>query len=104
VSIAVRVWLVQRDSVGVQNSGRRLFGNTIAIIVESGQSVDAVIDDTHTAIHTAAIYSIFTIMLIASASYQSALMYAVLNPVGFDTSTKHKYLLSLQMPSIIVSP
>lgn len=33
-------------------------------------------------LHAAAIYSVFTIILIGSASYQSALMYAVLNPVG----------------------
>ncbi|KAF9469603.1 hypothetical protein BDZ94DRAFT_1303301 [Collybia nuda] len=64
LSIAARVWKVQRDSAGVQVSGIRVLRNTVAIIVES-----------------AAIYSAFTIILIASASNQSALMYAVLNPM-----------------------
>ncbi|KAF9458826.1 hypothetical protein BDZ94DRAFT_1312928 [Collybia nuda] len=64
VSIAIKIWLVQRNTVGMDGPGSHVLGNTITIIVES-----------------AAVYSVFTIILIASAFYQSSLMYAILNPM-----------------------
>ncbi|KAF9059956.1 hypothetical protein BDP27DRAFT_1452949 [Rhodocollybia butyracea] len=61
LGIATRIWLVQRRSTG---SGGHLLRNTITIVVES-----------------AALYSVFLIILITSAALENPLMYAILNPV-----------------------
>ncbi|KIK71665.1 hypothetical protein GYMLUDRAFT_33819 [Collybiopsis luxurians FD-317 M1] len=71
LSIATRIWLVQRQSTGTSG---RLLTNTLTIVVES-----------------AALYSVFLIILITSAALENPLMYAVLNPmpsiVGFVFSS-----------------
>jgi hypothetical protein len=71
LSIATRIWLVQRQSSGTSGN---LLRNTITIIVES-----------------AALYSVFLIILITSAALENSLMYAVLNPmpsiIGFVFSS-----------------
>ncbi|KIK71666.1 hypothetical protein GYMLUDRAFT_52677 [Collybiopsis luxurians FD-317 M1] len=64
LSIATRIWLVQRQSTA--GSGR-LLTNTLTIVVES-----------------AALYSVLLIILITSAALENPLMYAVLNPVRFS--------------------
>ncbi|KAJ3722319.1 hypothetical protein C8R42DRAFT_40385 [Lentinula raphanica] len=61
LAIALRIWLVQRQSTG---TGGHLLRNTMTIITES-----------------AALYSVFLIILITSAALESPLMYSVLNPM-----------------------
>ncbi|KAJ3833944.1 hypothetical protein F5878DRAFT_665212 [Lentinula raphanica] len=69
LAIALRIWLVQRQSTG---TGGHLLRNTMTIITES-----------------ATLYSVFLIILITSAALESPLMYSVLNPmpsiIGFVT-------------------
>ncbi|KAJ3986770.1 hypothetical protein F5890DRAFT_1551939 [Lentinula detonsa] len=71
LAIAIRIWLVQRQSTGTSG---HLLRNTITIITES-----------------AALYSTFLIILITSAALENPLMYAVLNPmpsiIGFVFSS-----------------
>ncbi|KAJ3807379.1 hypothetical protein F5876DRAFT_68161 [Lentinula aff. lateritia] len=71
LAIASRIWLVQRQSTGTSG---HLLRNTMTIITES-----------------AALYSVFLIILITSAALENPLMYAVLNPmpsiIGFVFSS-----------------
>lgn len=95
VSIAARVWGAQQQSSGVQITGQRIFRNTIATIIESGQSIGSHTIKMPNQFRTAAIYSVFTIILIISASFQSALVYAILNPVGFYKQRRIMFVLFL---------
>ncbi|KAF5351490.1 hypothetical protein D9757_013241 [Collybiopsis confluens] len=89
LSIATRIWLVQRQSTGTSG---RLLSNTITIVVESGQFIPLDNRDQASPLRqpTAALYSVFLIILITSAALQNPLMYAILNPmpsiVGFVVS------------------
>ncbi|KAJ4470905.1 hypothetical protein J3R30DRAFT_3710861 [Lentinula aciculospora] len=71
LAIATRIWLVQRQSTGTSG---HLLRNAMTIITES-----------------AALYSVFLIILITSAALENPLMYAVLNPmpsiIGFVFSS-----------------
>ncbi|KAF5377127.1 hypothetical protein D9757_008757 [Collybiopsis confluens] len=72
------VIVAQRQSTGTSG---RLLSNTITIVVESGQFIPPDNQASPLRQPTAALYSVFLIILITSAALQNPLMYAILNPM-----------------------